>query len=112
MESMVNLINFYEGEIKKCKHYYEAEVWDLREEIKRQYKVIAMMKQEVEDLMVLMKYKENVDTHEQDQEGEDMAEEKRSEDGMKAESKGNKLKLNTQEVRQYAGDLEVIDEET
>ena len=58
MESTLDIINYYELEIKKCKNYYKSEIWDLREEIKRQYKVIAMMKQEVEDLMILMKYKD------------------------------------------------------
>lgn len=102
MESTLDIINYYELEIKKCKNYYQSEIWDLREEIKRQYKVIAMMKQEVEDLMILMKYKDSPAPHELDSDQADKTNQEMH----------NKPKLNPISARQYSGELEVIDEET
>lgn len=55
MGMVMELVNFYENQLKKTKKYYQADNEDLREEIQRQYKVIALMKQEVEDLMELIK---------------------------------------------------------
>ena len=44
----------YDKHLGNMKRFYEQEIDELKDEIKRQYKVIGMMKQEVEDLMMLL----------------------------------------------------------
>ena len=55
MRTFEELCTYYHNEQTRRNEYYESEMEELRDEIRRQYKVIALMKQEVEDLMILIK---------------------------------------------------------
>ena len=54
VEAMVKLSQHYEDELAKQRKSREEEVMELRGEIERQYKVMANMRKEVEDLEELM----------------------------------------------------------
>lgn len=51
---LMKVCHFYEKDISRLRSSYEEEINDYKQEISRQYKVISLMKQEVEDLMILV----------------------------------------------------------
>lgn len=51
---LIDLTQFYENKVQQERGIYMEEIDELKIEISRQYKVISLMKKEVEDLMDLV----------------------------------------------------------